>query len=182
MTINLRSAALLGLLVCVAGQGAQAQDYRVLPEDFNADKTQQMMRAFLRRQAHEALDGRLRELEEALGSAEKIQAYQQKRMEFLKWTVGDMPPRTPLGAQVTGTIEGDGYTIEKILFESQPRFHVTGNLYRPQGQGPFPAILHPCGHSENGKAAAAYQQANQLLVRHGFMVFCFDPIGQGGRK
>lgn len=182
MRSNFPTAVLLGLVVCVAGPDALAQNHRVLPEDFNADKTQQMMRAYLRRLSHEALDRRTRGLDEALGSTEKLQGYQQKRKEFLNWTLGDMPSRTPLNAQLTGTIEGDGYTIEKILFESQPGFHVAGNLYRPQGPGPFPAILHPCGHSENGKAAAEYQRANQLLVRHGFIVFCFDPIGQGERK
>ena len=40
--------------------------YRVLPEDFNTDKQQQMMRAFLRQDVHAALDERLRELEAAL--------------------------------------------------------------------------------------------------------------------
>lgn len=182
MTAKLRMAAMLGLLICVAQGNVRAEEYRVLPKDFNADKTQQMMRAYQRRQAHDAFDRRRRELEEALDSVEKIQAYQQNRKEFLKWTVGETPPKTPLNAQVTGTIEGHGYTIEKILFESQPGFHVTGNLYRPQGQGPFPAVLHPCGHSGNGKAAGVYQLVNQLLVRHGFIVLCYDPIGQGERK
>ena len=162
---------------------AQAQSpYRVLPADFNADKEQQMMRAFLRKQVHAALDRRLQELKDALESAESISAYQKKRRDFLRWTLGEMPRRTPLNARVTGTIKDDGFTIEKVLFESQPGFHVTGNLYRPQGKGPFPAILHPCGHTENGKAAGVYQNANRLLVQHGFIVLCFDPVGQGERK
>jgi dienelactone hydrolase len=182
MNAQLLFALILGLSICAAASEAAAQQYRVLPADFNGDKAQQMMRAYQRRQVHQALDRRTRELEESLKSVEAIQAYQRKRKEFLKWTLGDMPPRTPLHAQVTGTIHADGYTIEKVLFESRPGFHVTGNLYRPPGEGPFPAILHPCGHSQNGKAATAYQQANQLLVRHGFIVLCFDPIGQGERR
>lgn len=161
----------------------QAQsEYRVLPSDFNSDKTQQMMRAYLREQVHEALDRRLKELQAALASREQIIEYQQQRREFLRWTLGEMPPRSPLNAQVTGTIEEDGFTIEKVLYESQPGFHVSANLYRPDGPGPFPAVLHPCGHSENGKAAGVYQKANRLLARNGFIVLCFDPIGQGERK
>ena len=75
-----------------------------------------------------------------------------------------------------------GFQIERILFESHPGFHVTANVYRPEGEGPFPAILHPCGHSENGKAASVYQKANRLLAENGFLVLCYDPIGQGERK
>ncbi len=170
-------------VVCVMGIRVRAEsDYRVLPADFNADKTQQMMRAYLRGHVHEALDRRLMELENALGSREQIAAYQDERREFLRWTLGEMPERTPLNAQVTGTIGDDGFTIEKVLFESQPGFHVTANLYRPGGEGPFPAILHPVGHAENGKALGDYQRANRLLARNGFIVLCFDPIGQGERK
>lgn len=72
--------------------------------------------------------------------------------------------------------------MENLLFESLPSYHVTGNLYRPAGNGPFPAILLPCGHSRNGKAYKDYQKAAILLVRHGFIVLCFDPIGQGERR
>ncbi len=155
---------------------------RVLPRDFNSDKTEQMMRSYLRKQVHAALDERLKELEVALASPEKFRAYQQKRRRFLSWSFGPMPNRNPLNAKVTGTIDCDGYVIEKVLYESQPGFHVTGNVYRPDGPGPFPAILHPCGHSENGKAYSSYQKANRLLARNGFIVLCFDPIGQGERK
>ena len=156
--------------------------YRVLPANFNSDLKQQMMRAYLRKQVHDALDDRLKTLENVLDAPERISAYQQARRQFLHRTLGEMPPRTPLNPRVTGTLEGDGFTIEKVLFESQPGFHVTANLYRPKGTGPFPAILHPCGHSENGKAAGVYQLANRLLVQNGFIVLCYDPIGQGERK
>ncbi|MCA9173902.1 MAG: prolyl oligopeptidase family serine peptidase, partial [Planctomycetales bacterium] len=74
-----------------------------------------------------------------------------------------------------------------VLFESQPGFHVTANLYKPTAkpgaaETRLPAVLHPVGHSENGKAYAEYQRANRLLVEQGFIVLCYDPIGQGERK
>ena len=172
----------IGLTVVWASSAAAQTQYRVLPRDFNADKTQQMMRAWLRQQVHATLDERLEELDAALNLRESIAAYQQKRREFLRWTLGRMPERSPLNARVTGTIREVGFTIEKLLFESQPGFFVTANVYRPEGDGPFPAILHPVGHSENGKAYSEYQRANRLLVQNGFVVLCFDPIGQGERK
>lgn len=43
------------------------------------------------------------------------------------------PERTPLKARIFGRLDRDGYTIEKVHFESVPGFYVTGNLYRPRG-------------------------------------------------
>lgn len=95
---------------------------------------------------------------------------------------GPEPERTPLNARVTGTLERDGYRIEKVIFDSRPNFPVTGNLYIPTvGSGPFPAVVGTCGHSFNGKAAEAYQSFAQGLVRLGHVCLIFDPIGQGER-
>ena len=157
-------------------------ELRVLPKDFNTVKKQQMMRAYLRKQVHAAMDARLKELEDALKNPAAMATYQAKRKDFLRWTLGDMPKRTPLNARVTGVLREEGLTIEKVLFESRPGFFVTANVYRPAGKGPFPAVLHPCGHSANGKAYREYQKANRLLAQHGFVVLCYDPIGQGERR
>lgn len=170
------------MLFVLSGFASAQTKYRVLPDDFNVEKSQQMMRAYLRRQVHSAHDKRLNELEDALESPERTSAFQKKQREFMQWTLGEMPNRTPLNALVTGVIKEKGFTIEKVLFESQPGFHVTANVYRPAGKGPFPAVLHPVGHSKNGKAYAEYQRANRLLVQNGFLVLCYDPIGQGERK
>src|SRR5579871_5473296 len=61
------------------------------------------------------------------------------------------PTRTPLNAVVYGRIEEDGYTVEKVYFESMPRFYVTGNLYRPRTPGKHPAVLCPHGHWINAR-------------------------------
>jgi len=166
-------------LVCMAQTDA---DYRVLSADFNADEENQMMRAYQRKQVHAALDARLMELDAAFATPEAIAAYQQKRSEFLESSFGPVPKRTPLNAEVTKTIDRDGYTIENVLLESLPGFHVTGNVYRPKGAGPFPGILLPCGHSANGKAYSSYQKASILFAQHDFVVLCFDPVGQGERR
>ncbi|MGB9598090.1 MAG: alpha/beta hydrolase family protein, partial [Candidatus Poribacteria bacterium] len=46
---------------------------------------------------------------------------------------------------------------------------------------PSPGVLVPCGHSEDGKACALYQEACQRLVRSGFVVLIYDPFNQGER-
>jgi dienelactone hydrolase len=96
--------------------------------------------------------------------------------------LGPLPAKTALEAEVTGRIDRDGYTIEKILYQSQPGHHVTANLYIPTtGTPPYPGVLLACGHSENGKAYPAYQAAATLLAKNGLVALCYDPISQGER-
>ena len=96
--------------------------------------------------------------------------------------IGGMPERTPLNARVTGTFQRDGYRVEKLVYESRPRFFVPANLYIPaNARPPFPGVLFQMGHSLNGKAAAAYQRCCQGLVKLGYLVLAFDPMGQGER-
>jgi dienelactone hydrolase len=92
-----------------------------------------------------------------------------------------MPERTPLGAQVFGEIKRDDYSVSKVYFESLPGFFATGNLYRPVGEGPFPAILSPHGHwaygrLENSVIASVPGRAINL-ARQGFVVFTIDMVG-----
>ena len=63
-----------------------------------------------------------------------------------------MPTKTPLNAVVHGKIERDGYTIEKVYFESAPGFFVTGNLYRPiNPKGKVPAVMFAHGHWKDAR-------------------------------
>jgi hypothetical protein len=92
-----------------------------------------------------------------------------------------MPERTPLGPVVFGELKHDDYTVSKVYFESLPGFVVTGNLYRPIGQGPFPAILSPHGHWAYGRlentALVSGPGRAISLARQGFVVFTYDMIG-----
>ena len=75
----------------------------------------------------------------------------------------------------------DDYGVSKVYFESLPGFFVTGNLYRPIGAGPFPAILSPHGHWAYGRLENT--DINSVpgrainLARQGFVVFTYDMIG-----
>src|SRR6478672_6323866 len=62
-----------------------------------------------------------------------------------------MPEKTPLHPEIFAEIVHDDYRVAKVYFESLPGFFVTGNLYRPIGTGPFPAILSPHGHWAYGR-------------------------------
>src|SRR5262249_34964391 len=69
---------------------------------------------------------------------EKFIARQKEMREKFIAALGGFPEKTPLNAQVVGTIERKGFRIEKVIFESRPQHHVTANLYLPPGKGPFP--------------------------------------------
>ncbi len=92
-------------------------------------------------------------------------------------------PRTRLNAKVTGKTEFEHYTVENVVFESVPRFYVPANLYIPKrAKWPAPGIVVAMGHAmKEGKNYAPYQMAQIGLVRQGFVVLGFDPIGQGER-
>jgi cephalosporin-C deacetylase-like acetyl esterase len=95
--------------------------------------------------------------------------------------IGGLPDKkTPLNARLTGRIQMDGFHIEKVIFESLPGVYVPALLYVPDGAGPHPAVLVPCGHSSNGKVR--YQALCQRLVRRGYVAICWDPVGQGERS
>ena len=132
--------------------------------------------------AKDITNARRIELEGSLSSIESAEARRQRLKQAFSELLGPLPAPSPLKPRVTGQIERDGYRIEKILFESQPGHHVTANLYIPTtGKSPVPGVLLACGHSDNGKAYAAYQAAATLMAKNGLVVLCYDPISQGER-
>ena len=71
-----------------------------------------------------------------------------------------------------------------MVFESQPRFYVTADLYLPDRscfQPPYPGVLIPCGHFNEAKAHDEYQSMGALLALNGMAALVFDPIEQGER-
>ena len=90
--------------------------------------------------------------------------------------------KTPLNAKVTGKLERENFTVEKIIFESHPGFYVTATLFIPKHlPKPAPAVIYCSGHTELGFRSDVYQRVMMNLVEKGFVVFAFDPIGQGER-
>jgi len=98
-------------------------------------------------------------------------------------SIGGLPEeKTPLNPVITGKIEKEKYIIEKVIFESQPKFYVTANLYIPKNlKGKAPAVLFVNGHALEAKACPTYQKVCIDLVSNGFIVLNIDPLGQGER-
>ena len=92
-----------------------------------------------------------------------------------------LPEKTPLRPTIFGEVRRADYTVSKVYFESLPGFFVTGNLYRPLGDGPFPAILSPHGHWAYGRLENTAINSGPgraiNLARQGFVVFTYDMVG-----
>jgi dienelactone hydrolase len=158
----------------------RADDLDVLPAELPEGPRTQMLHRQLIAETNAALDRRAAEYEKIKTQAD-AEAYQQRMREFFLRQLGGFPERTPLDAFTTARIERDGYVVEKVIFASRPNFHVTGLLFLPPGNGPFPGVLVPCGHSAGGKDEEKYQRASIALAKQGFVSFCYDPLGQGER-
>jgi len=96
--------------------------------------------------------------------------------------MGPLPEKTPLNARVTGVIKKEDYRVEKVIYESIPGYFVTAALFLPQKRkGKAPAIIYASGHTANGFRSETYQHIIINLVKKGFVVLAFDPVGQGER-
>jgi hypothetical protein len=127
-------------------------------------------------------DKRRENLKEASENKEAMLSRQAQLRKAYLSLLGKFPERTPLNPLITGKLDCGNYTIEKIVFESRPDFHVTGNFYLPkQRKGKIPGIYMMSGHSDEGKAAEAYHTAATLFALNGFAVFITDPVCQGER-
>ncbi len=144
------------------------------------------------RMVHEYYVARIRETEKrsierkfALSTKAEAEAYIADVRKRIAKTFAPMPTeKSPLNAKITGILERDGYTVEKVIFESRPKFPVTANLYLPRERkgGKIPGVVGSCGHSNNGKCAETYQSFAQGLAKLGTACLIFDPIGQGERS
>jgi dienelactone hydrolase len=134
-------------------------------------------------QAYVLLDKRKQEIA-GLSTAADWQKYQQSIRKTFLDIVGPFPEKTPLNAQITRVVEKDSFRVEHIVFESQPGFYVTSSLFIPAGlkkKNKAPVVIYCSGHTVEGYRSAVYQHVIINLVKKGFIVFAFDPVGQGER-
>lgn len=132
-------------------------------------------------QAFKMLDER----EEAVKQLHTIQewkGWQERVKNTLMEVVGPFPERTPLRPEITRTIQKPGYRMDHVVFQSQPEFFVSATLFIPDGlKSKAPAIVYCSGHALESYRSFTYQHVILNLVKKGFIVFAFDPVGQGER-
>lgn len=119
-------------------------------------------------------------------SLEQWQARRKQYVEEYYYMLGlsPRPEKTPLKATITGKVEGDGYVVENLHYQSVPRLYVTGNLYRPakikEGEK-LPAVFYVCGHSGRGRNGnkVAFQSHGIWFARHGYACLIVDTLQLG---
>lgn len=121
---------------------------------------------------------------DSLTDAEQVVDWQRRVREEAWAAIGGLPgDASPLAAEHLGTVAGDGFAVEKVIFQSLPRVYVTANLYLPRRlTDRTGAVLFLCGHAEPAKTYPEYQAVCQRLARNGLIALAIDPIGQGERK
>lgn len=144
---------------------------------------QAMIGAFLRREAvrldAQFLDGITNRQQWDARRPELRQQY------FEMLGLWPLPERTPLNAEVTGSIDRDeGFRVEKLHFQSRPHLYVTGNLYLPKDAKPgakLPAVLYVCGHSGRGRDGnkTAFQHHGMWFATHGYVCLIIDTLQLG---
>jgi len=181
-------AGLLGLSVATAVVDAQAP--RVLPEgELPKDR---------RLQPPKDLNGYHPFLVPETLDAWKTRSKKLRRRVLVATGLWPMPRATPLNAKIYGKVVRDGFTVEKVHFESYPGHFVTGLLFRPaESAGKCPAVLSPHGHGgrhqDHGKKIEQLIRDGQekhaasgrfpklarcaQLARMGCVTFIYDMLG-----
>ena len=165
----MRTGLIVAALMAVAAFPATAKD-----------DSRAALIARLDKAADERLDARAAEVAKITTPAAADARKAWVRATILK-LIGGLPPRTaPLDAKVTGSFAGQGFRVEKVMFDAMPGQHITANLFVPTGRkGPFPAVIIAPGHGPNGKAGNYAFAAS--FARNGFVALAYDIVGEGER-
>ena len=126
-------------------------------------------------------------------------AWRQRQAEVrdgLGMFLGPLPPagraRQPRLIEA-GTAQRDGFHVRKLLVESRPGYWIPAGLWVPDFPPSVkrPAILYAAGHegeawrwdgADDWENGGGDQIVQINLVKRGFVVLGFDPIGQGERQ
>ena len=117
------------------------------------------------------------------GDKNEWEAYREtlKRKLMEKAGITAIDHQLPLLVEETGVLEMKGYKIKNIAYQSRPGIFVTANLYVPDGNGIFPAVILMMGHSNNGRFYNNYQSVAHSLALNGYVCLAVDPWGAGER-
>ncbi len=174
---TLQFAALVLLCLCIPCTASQQQPVKTSRGD-------QMIGEYFRAETAKLRDSCLTDVKSLQDWQQKRQIYRNELLEMLG--LDPLPAKTDLKPVVTGRVEHDEFTVEKIHFQSRPGLYVTGNLYIPKNlERPAPAILYVCGHSPVKKDQisygnkTAYQHHGAWFARNGYVCLVMDTLQMG---
>src|SRR5665213_274119 len=111
----------------------------------------------------------------------------EKRKQYLREHIlvcaglWPMPELNPLNPKYYHKIDHGNYIVETVTIETYPGFFLAGNIYRPPGNGPFPAVLSAHGHFPYGRlnndSINSVSTRCLNFVKQGYVVFAYDMTG-----
>jgi dienelactone hydrolase len=109
-----------------------------------------------------------------------------RRQFFDMMGLWPLPAKTELKATITGKLDYELFTVEKLHFQSAPGLYVTGNLFVPRGlKGRAPTVLYVCGHFDGTKDGIRYGNRTGYLhhaawyAEHGYVCLIVDTLQLG---
>lgn len=174
--------------VCILAIVAIAADFKDVnpnvfgPDDPRTKDLPKIMANDVKRRMQEAC---LRESKAFAEVTTKAQwtRYRDIRIQKLKESLGAWPePPKDMRIIVTRKLDGDGFVIHNIVYESRPGLWVSANLYLPSNPpAKMPGILISHSH-HTPKTHGELQDMGMTWARSGVAVLVPDHLGHGERR
>ena len=177
-------ALTLGFVQLTAAEDATGLDKlapEVLTKEQRKDAAGMIERDINRRSSE--VNARNREQWARIPTREQWEKYRDERVAVLRRSLGEYPAAPArLNVQVTGVVDGDGFKIANLVYETRPGFFVTANLYSPaKPTNKMPGILIISSH-HNPKTQSELQAMGMTWARLGCAVLVMDQLGHGERR
>lgn len=144
----------------------------------------QMLEAYFKSQSRRVADVCLADIQSKADWEKKRPELRRQFLEMMG--LWPLPARTDLKPTITGKVETEHFTVEKLHFQSFPGLYVTGNLYIPKkGQFPAPTILYVCGHGNtvvdkvSYGSKVTYQHHGAWFAENGYVCLILDTLQLG---
>lgn len=145
---------------------------------------EKMIAAYFRQQTQQIAENCLADVKTRADWEKQRPEYRRQYLEMMG--LWPLPPRTDLKPVITGRIEADAFTVEKLHFQSSPGLYVTGNLYLPKkAKQAAPAVLYVCGHANtvidkvSYGSKVNYQHHPAWFAEHGYVCLIVDTLQLG---
>ncbi|MGB2819859.1 MAG: acetylxylan esterase, partial [Phycisphaerae bacterium] len=110
------------------------------------------------------------------------QRYCDEKRKLLQLSLRLPEDLTKLDVRKSGTIAGEGFRIDKLVYRTRAGLWVTANLYRPaEPTGSMPGILI-CHSHHAPKEQTELQDMGMTWARAGCLVLVPDMLGHGERR
>jgi dienelactone hydrolase len=175
-----------------AGEGAGKDDLapqlreldaRVLPAEGDKAKELARMVSLSAREAIRAANERETKAWREVKTRADWERFRDARIQALRDSLGPFPPiPKDLKVRVVRELEGDGFRIKNLVFESRPGLVVTANLYLPADKPKAAAGILLCHSHHNPKTEGELQDMGMTWARSGSVVLVMDQLGHGERR